>query len=100
MKKVLPASIFIVLMLILVPRILVSDSTTINKEEIRCIKLEAWLLFDNPLEKLIIQRLQVNRSANGVTVVYAYTLGGLKYAIAEVRCNSGARILWRRWLGV
>lgn len=77
---------------------MVNDAKGIAQDEIDCLKLEARHLFDNPIETIIIQNFKVEKNKKGEKTVTAYTLGGLKYAVAEVTCNKGAHVVWRRWL--
>lgn len=62
-------------------------------------KLEADLLFDNLIEKMIIQKIVVDQKEQEVGIISAYTFGGLKYAAAAAKCNSGAHVSWRLWFG-
>lgn len=99
MVKVIVTTTLVFVALLAIPRMMINDSKTIAQEELNCIKLEARLLFDNPIEKIIIQSLEVEKNEKGINLVSAYTLGGLKYAIAEAACNKGAHVVWRPWLG-
>lgn len=81
------------------PRLLYSDHAAIPPALVLCVKRDAKQLFDNPLERILIQQFVVEKHHNTTGMVKAYTLGGLPYASAEVSCNEGAKVLWRRWFG-
>lgn len=95
MLKIIATTALIFIALLVIPRLMVNDAETHTQEEINCLKSEARLLFDNPIEKVIIQSLEVKKKESGVSMVAAYTLGGIKYAVAEVACNKGAHVVWR-----
>jgi hypothetical protein len=99
MAKVIGIITLILFALIAIPRTLIDDSKTISQRELKCFKLEASTLFDNLIEKLIIQKIVIDEKEKDVARVSAYTFGGLKYATAQVKCNGSAHISWRRWFG-
>jgi len=90
-------TVVILIALFVVPIMIVNDAEAITQEEIDCIKSETRLLFDNPIEKIVIQGIEVEKKENNKSIVNIYTFGGLKYAIAKVGCNKGAHVVWRRW---
>jgi len=59
--KVIVATVILLIVLSIIPRIIIYDSIDLTSEEIKCAKQESNLLFDNPIEKIMIQKLAVEK---------------------------------------
>jgi len=92
-------SIFITIIIIgiLIPIIFIRDINGLTKQKIDCAKINAYQVLENPIERMLILKTAVLKKEKDVFTVNAYTFFGLKYAIAEIKCDNWSKVIWRRW---
>ena len=85
----------ILITLILLSKLILHHSKDALQENMQCALVECNLLFDNPIEKLIIQKTIVTKVEKNTCYLSVYTLGCIKYATAEIVYNEKAIVTWR-----
>lgn len=98
MKKPIILIILITLSLaIALPFFQLKDVHGLSAEDIACAKRDSHLIFENPLERLLILKIVVDKKENTTLFVSAYTIFGLKYATVELVCDEYSTVTWSRW---
>jgi len=88
--------VFVLILVLTISGIALSDSHEFLVDEDECIEMELKLLFDHSMERALIYGSEVKKIEGDINLVDIYFLGIIKYAEAEVSCNKGARVIWRR----
>jgi len=97
MNRLLLLFIFFIGSGIVAPRMIPEQMQNLDAEMLKCLKIEAYQLLENPVESLLIQKI-VSSEYNGPMIrMEAYTFWGIRYALIEVQCNGPSRVVWRRW---
>ena len=81
---------------IAIPKLFMNDSYNLSKNERFCVMFELGQLFDNPFERLQIINITIDDKRDRKVYTSVYTFWGLKFATAEVICDQGASLTWKR----
>lgn len=91
--------VFFLLFGIIIPKVFIKDDKNISKEELDCAKFESWIVFDNPIERILTIKMAATNKEVGKINVTVHTIFGIKYAIIEAYCdgnlNRGANLIQR-----
>ena len=98
-KKIVLGIIVALLVAIVSPVLFIRDSDSVTAEERACAKRDTHTMLDNPIERLFIIKISVDKKEGNTLFTSAYTVAGVKYATVELVCNEGATVTWRRWFG-
>jgi hypothetical protein len=82
---------------IIIPKFFIHDSYSLGESEQSCVQSELDLSMSEPLDNLLFMNFSINGKVDQKVNVNLYTFWGLKYAAAEVVCNQGTKVIWRRW---
>ncbi len=89
MKKIFLLGLVIFLLLgIVTPRLFIHEDKSLSQVEIDCAKTQADMMFDNPLNKILIQKIVTVRKDAEVITLKAYSFWGIKYSQLTVVCNN------------